>query len=73
MECAPDPALQMTAVAALDRASVGAVADAYGPPPFFCGPRRYFPFTGYYDGESNTVRNEEPFANRGEFIKQNIV
>lgn len=56
MECPPDPGLQMTAVAPL------AVSD--GPPPFFCGPRRYFPFTGYYDAESDTVRNEEPFANR---------
>ena len=60
MECPPDPGLQMTAVAPL--------AASNGPPPFFCGPRKYFPSTGYYDAESSTVRNEIPFANRGESI-----
>mmetsp|Transcript_32531 Transcript_32531/g.56670 ORF Transcript_32531/g.56670 Transcript_32531/m.56670 type:complete len:1231 (+) Transcript_32531:177-3869(+) len=63
MECPPDPGLQMSAVAALT-SSDGAVADPNGPPAFFCGPRMYFPFTGYYDGESKTIRNDEPFSNR---------
>jgi len=58
-ECPPDPNLQMTAVIPLARSD-----PQNGPPPFFCGPRSYFPFMGYYDGESNTVRNEAPFANR---------
>ena len=62
MECPPDPGMQMTAVAPLT--SSDSLADDDGSPAFFCGPRRYFPFTGYYDDESNTIRNGEPFANR---------
>lgn len=53
----PDPGLQMKAVAPL-------VSSEVQPPPFFCGPRMYFPSTGYYDAEYNVVRNQEPFANR---------
>mmetsp|Transcript_3771 Transcript_3771/g.6670 ORF Transcript_3771/g.6670 Transcript_3771/m.6670 type:complete len:365 (-) Transcript_3771:293-1387(-) len=57
MECPPDPEMQISAVDAL----TGAEDD---PPPFFCGPKTYFPFTGYYDGESKQIMNDEPFTNR---------
>jgi hypothetical protein len=62
MECSPDPGLQMTAVASLTK-----IGGKNGPPPFFCGPKAYFPFMGYYDVESDVIRNNEPFANRGKF------
>jgi len=62
MECPPDPSLQMSAVRSL--ASNGGGAGKKSVPPFFCGPREHFPFTGYYDAETDSVRNEEPFANR---------
>lgn len=68
MECPPDPGLQMSAVAPLASSDV-----QNGPPPFFCGPRMYFPFTGYYDGESNTVSNDVPFANRGKTASCHIL
>mmetsp|Transcript_26203 Transcript_26203/g.56491 ORF Transcript_26203/g.56491 Transcript_26203/m.56491 type:complete len:1199 (+) Transcript_26203:258-3854(+) len=58
MECPPDPGMQISAVDEL----TGREDD---PPPFFCGPKTYFPFTGYYDGETKQVMNDEPFANRG--------
>jgi len=58
-ECPPDPNLQMTAVTPLTRTD-----PEDGPPPFFCGPKQYFPFMGHYDRESNTVSNDAPFANR---------
>ena len=60
MECPPDPGLQMTAVASLTSSD-----SLSKPPEFFCGPRRYFPFTGYYDEELNTIMNDAPFANQG--------
>jgi hypothetical protein len=60
MECAPDPGLQMTAVASLTTSG-----GKNGPPPFFCGPKAYFPFMGYHDAESNVLKINEPFANRG--------
>ena len=53
----PDPGLQVTAIAPLTKSDIQ-------PPPFFCGPRMYFPSTGYYDAEFQSIRNEEPFANR---------
>ncbi|KAL3766856.1 hypothetical protein ACHAWO_002294 [Cyclotella atomus] len=55
MECKPDPSMQMTGVASES-------ADAR-PPPFFCGPRPYFPFTGFYDSMDNTIHNDVPLAN----------
>jgi hypothetical protein len=60
MECPPDPGLQMTAVAPLTWTS-----GKDGPPPFFCGPKEYFPFMGYHDAESDAIVINEPFANRG--------
>lgn len=33
-------------------------------PPFFCGPKQYFPFTGYYDADTNEILNESPSKNR---------
>ena len=63
MECPPDPGMQVKAVAPLS-SSDSVTGDDGSPPFFFCGARRYFPFTGYYDDESNIIRNEEPFANR---------
>jgi hypothetical protein len=62
MECAPDPGLQMTAVASLT--TTGGKND---PPPFFCGPKAYFPFMGYHDEDSGVIKNKEPFSNRGKF------
>ena len=62
MECAPDPGLQMTAVASLTT-----TGGKNGPPPFFCGPKEFFPFMGYHDVESDVTRNNEPFANRSKF------
>jgi hypothetical protein len=60
MECPPDPGLQMTAVAPLTWTN-----ENDGPPPFFCGPKEYFPFMGYHDAESGALIINEPFANRG--------
>ena len=60
MECPPDPDLQMTAVAPLTRTN-----GKDGPPPFFCGPKEYFPFVGYHDAESDDIIINAPFANRG--------
>jgi len=72
MECPPDPGMQVSAVAVSSKSDGGGTSTASdaknGPPEFFCGPRLYFPFTGYYDGETSTVMNEEPFANRGESL-----
>ena len=56
MECAPDPNMQMSAIV---------TGDGNGqPPPFFCGPKTYFPFTGYYDNGAASIVNDIPFMNR---------
>mmetsp|Transcript_26958 Transcript_26958/g.55046 ORF Transcript_26958/g.55046 Transcript_26958/m.55046 type:complete len:739 (+) Transcript_26958:3-2219(+) len=57
MECPPDPNMQMIAVVKGEN-SEGSV------PPFFCGPKQYFPFTGYYDADTNEILNESPSKNR---------
>jgi len=63
MECPPDPRLQMTAIAPLTEFDP-AIAEQNGAPEFFCAPKEHFPFTGYYDGESSTLINKQPFSNR---------
>ena len=64
MECPPDPSLQMSAVAPVGSASIVVGGAVTTPPPFFCGPREFFPFVGYYDSVSRTVQNNAPYANR---------
>lgn len=63
MECPPDTSLQMTAVAPLTSTD-----EKQGPPTFFCGPRQYFPFMGYYDRATGKIQNDNPFSNRGELF-----
>lgn len=55
MECKPDPAMQITGVGIEDAGAQ--------PPPFFCGPRQYFPFTGFYDSIDNTVKKDASLSN----------
>ncbi|KAL7522748.1 hypothetical protein ACHAWX_007432 [Stephanocyclus meneghinianus] len=55
MECKPDPDMQVTGVA----------KDNPGePPPFFCGPKDYFSFTGFYDSAQKSIINDVAKANR---------
>jgi hypothetical protein len=63
MECPPDPGLQMTAIAPL-QSEDNQDSDENNFPEFFCGPRRYFPFTGHFERKSNTVNNEQAFTSR---------
>eukprot|EP00804_Cyclotella_cryptica_P010088 CCRYP_018038-RD/>CCRYP_018038-RD protein AED:0.19 eAED:0.19 QI:308/1/1/1/0.81/0.70/17/2275/1193 len=56
MECKPDPEMQVTGVAKDNPSGQ--------PPPFFCGPKEFFPFTGYYDSAQSSVINDVPKANR---------
>ena len=55
MECKPDPSMQMT--------GISTETAQPKPPPFFCGSRQFFPFTGYYDSIDDSVKNDSPSSN----------